>query len=155
MGKVYTSWKELTADLDRDRRGRKIVFTNGCFDILHLGHVRYLQEARRLGDFLVVGLNSDSSVQVLKGPTRPIQSEMARAEILAALACVDAVTIFGEQTAANLIREVRPDIYVKGGDYTPETIIEAPIVREAGGEVKVLKFTEGFSTSKIVEKMRL
>jgi D-beta-D-heptose 7-phosphate kinase/D-beta-D-heptose 1-phosphate adenosyltransferase len=158
MGQVFANSKDLSRELDRMRNqrpeGRKVVFTNGCFDILHLGHVRYLKEARALGDYLVVGLNSDQSVKGLKGPTRPVQSEDARAEILAALSCVDAVAIFSEPTAENLIREVKPDIYVKGGDYTVDTIIEAPIVLSYGGVVKVLKFTQGFSTSSIIEKMK-
>jgi len=158
MGKVFANSKDLSRELDLVRSqppvGRKVVFTNGCFDILHLGHVRYLKEARALGDYLVVGLNSDQSVKSLKGPTRPVQSEDARAEILAALSCVDAVAIFSEQTAENLISDVKPDIYVKGGDYTVHTIIEAPIVLAYGGVVKVLKFTPGFSTSSIIEKMK-
>ena len=135
-------------------KDEKIVFTNGCFDILHVGHVRYLQQARALGDFLVIGLNSDASVRALKGPERPVQSESNRAEILAALACVDYVTVFTEATAENVIREVKPDIYVKGGDWAVDKIIEAPIVLSYGGEVRSLQLVAGSSTTSIINRMR-
>lgn len=136
------------------RSQAKVVFTNGCFDILHVGHVRYLQEAKSLGEVLVIGLNSDSSVRSLKGSERPIQKESDRAEILAALACVDYVGIFSEDTADRIIRSVRPNIYVKGGDWSIEQIKEAPTVMELGGVVKSLPFHQGRSTTNIVEKMR-
>lgn len=154
MGRVIKSWHQLTTDLGAHRRGRKVVFTNGCFDILHVGHVRYLQEARAQGDLLVVGLNSDASVRALKGPERPVQSEDNRAEILAALGCVDYVTVFSEETPEKLIREVRPDVLVKGGDWTPDKIVGGPFVLSYGGEVKSLQFVEGNSTTSIIEKMR-
>ena len=154
MGLVFSSWKDLVADLKSKRSGRKVVFTNGCFDILHIGHVRYLQEARALGDFLVVGLNTDASVRKLKGPERPIQSESARAEIMAALGCVDYVTLFDQQTPDDLIHEVRPDVLVKGGDWTPDKIAGGPFVQSYGGLVKSLHFVDGFSTTSIVEKMK-
>ncbi len=154
MGKVVNSWKELSTDLAAKRAGRKVVFTNGCFDILHVGHVRYLKEARAQGDFLVVGLNTDASVRRLKGPERPIQNEGARAEIMASLACVDFVTWFDEETPEDLIREVRPDVLVKGGDWTVDKIAGGKFVQSYGGEVKSLTFVDCFSTTKIVEKIK-
>lgn len=153
MGRVFNSWKELTNDLANKRQGKKVVFTNGCFDILHVGHVRYLQEARAQGDFLVLGLNTDESVRRLKGPDRPLQNENARAEVLAALACVDYVTFFNEETPENLIHEVRPDVLVKGGDYTIDTIVGAKFVMSYGGQVKALQFVDGYSTTSIIKKM--
>jgi rfaE bifunctional protein nucleotidyltransferase chain/domain len=134
--------------------GERIVFTNGCFDLLHVGHVRYLKAARQLGDRLVVGLNSDTSVRALKGPERPILPEDERAELLDALACVDAVVVFGERTADRAIEAVRPDLYVKGGDYDPDRIPETPLVRRLGGEVRVLPFVEGRSTTSLVARIQ-
>lgn len=154
MGKVLASWKDLAHELSNRRAGRKVVFTNGCFDILHLGHVRYLQEARAQGDLLVVGLNTDASVTRLKGPDRPVQNETARSEVLAALACVDFVTLFDEETPGALIQAVRPDVLVKGGDYTIDQIVGASFVQSYGGEVRILQFVDGFSTSSIIKKMR-
>lgn len=133
-------------------QNKKIVFTNGCFDLLHVGHVRYLQEARSLGDALVVGINSDASVKRLKGPTRPIQIENDRAEILAALGCVDFTVIFAEDTPENLIQKVRPDILVKGGDWKISDIVGAPFVQSYGGQVMSLQFINGKSTTKLIEK---
>lgn len=132
----------------------KWVFTNGCFDLLHVGHIRYLQEARRCGDRLIVGVNSDTSVRRLKGSSRPIQTETDRAEILAALSCVDAVCVFGEDTPLELIREVQPDVLVKGGDWKPEQIVGADLVLARGGEVKSLSFIEGRSTTRLIEKSK-
>jgi D-beta-D-heptose 7-phosphate kinase/D-beta-D-heptose 1-phosphate adenosyltransferase len=154
MGKVVLNRTELVRELSAHRVGRKVVFTNGCFDILHVGHVRYLQQARALGDILVIGVNSDLSVRALKGSERPVQKESDRAEILAALGCVDYVTIFSETTAENAIRDVKPDIYVKGGDWAVEKIIEAPIVLSYGGEVRSLQLVEGSSTTAIIGRMR-
>lgn len=134
--------------------GKKIVFTNGCFDLLHVGHVRYLQEARRLGDILVVGVNSDASVKRLKGPTRPVQIEADRAEILAALGAVDFTVIFTEDTPENLIHKVRPDILVKGGDWKIDSIVGAPFVMSYGGQVMSLQFVDGKSTTKLIEKAK-
>jgi D-beta-D-heptose 7-phosphate kinase/D-beta-D-heptose 1-phosphate adenosyltransferase len=131
----------------------KTVFTNGCFDLLHVGHVRYLQAARQLGDRLVVGLNSDASVQMLKGPTRPLVSEDERAEVLAALSCVDYVTIFGEKTADKLLALLRPEIYAKGGDYTPENLPEALTVRAYGGKISIIPFVPGRSTTNLVNRI--
>ena len=135
------------------RRGKKIVFTNGCFDIIHAGHVRYLTAAKNFGDELIVGLNNDESVRKLKGASRPINSQADRAEVLLGLKAVDHVIFFGEQTAENLIAEVKPDIYVKGGDYTLETLPEAKIVQSYGGRVEFVNLVAGRSTTKIVEKI--
>lgn len=154
MGRVFHSWKDLASDLADKRQGRKVVFTNGCFDILHVGHVRYLQEARAQGDLLVVGLNTDESVKRLKGPDRPLNNEEARAEVLAALGCVDYVTLFNEETPAELIHVVKPEVLVKGGDYTIDKIVGAAFVMSYGGEVKALQFVDGFSTTSIIKKMQ-
>ena len=133
--------------------GQRVVFTNGCFDILHAGHVRYLQEARAQGDCLVLGLNTDASVQRLKGSSRPINNELDRAEVVGALACVDYVVLFGEQTAENLIAKVRPAVYVKGGDYTLETLPEAKIVQSYGGRVHFVEMVPGRSTTNVIKKI--
>ncbi len=132
--------------------GKKVVFTNGCFDIIHQGHTTYLKGARELGDFLIIGLNSDASVSKLKGPGRPVNGEMVRAANLMALQDVDAVTIFSEETPKALIEELRPDVLVKGGDYNVDDIVGADRVRADGGEVITLPFVPGFSTTKIIEK---
>lgn len=134
--------------------GKKVVFTNGCFDILHAGHVRYLNTARSFGDCLVLGLNSDASVRGFKGPTRPINCQDDRAEVIDALACVDYVVIFEERTAESIIAKVRPDVYVKGGDYTLETLPEAKIVMSYGGQVELAKLVEGRSTTNVIKKIQ-
>ena len=134
--------------------GGTIVFTNGCFDILHAGHVRYLTAAEAMGDFLVVGLNSDASVRRLKGEGRPIVPEADRAEVLDALRAVDIVTVFDEPTAEELVQLVKPDVYVKGGDYTVDTLPEAKIVQEAGGRVEFIPFVEGRSTTNVIERIK-
>ena len=154
MGQVLDSWDQLAEKIDQKRSGRKVVFTNGCFDILHVGHVRYLQDAKVQGDIRVVARNTDRSVRVLKGPTRPIQDEAARSEIMAALGCVDFVTLFDQDTPLELIQKLRPDVLVKGGDYEISTIVGAPFVMSYGGEVKALQFVPGSSTTSIVEKMQ-
>lgn len=155
MGKVCSDWNDLILALKPLReRKRRIVFTNGCFDILHVGHVRYLRDARAEGDLLVVGLNSDASVRDLKGADRPVQTESDRAEILAALECVDFVVIFNEDTPEKLIHQVRPDVLVKGGDYKIETIVGASFVLSYGGAVKALRFVPGSSTSAIIDRMK-
>jgi D-beta-D-heptose 7-phosphate kinase/D-beta-D-heptose 1-phosphate adenosyltransferase len=135
------------------RQGRRIVFTNGCFDILHRGHVAYLNRAKALGDILIVGLNSDDSVRRLKGPGRPINGIEDRAQVLAALSCVDHIVAFDEATPADLIRQLRPDVYAKGGDYTLERLPEAALVQELGGEVQILPLIEDRSTSRIIEQI--
>ena len=132
--------------------GRRVVFTNGCFDLLHLGHVDYLEQARHLGDALVVGLNTDASVSCLK-PGRPIQDETARARILAALAFVDAVVLFGEPTPLVLIELVQPDVLVKGDDYAPDTIVGHELVLARGGQVRTVPLVAGYSTSRIVARI--
>ena len=135
------------------RGGKQIVFTNGCFDIIHAGHVRYLTAAKNFGDVLIVGLNTDESVRRLKGANRPINCQDDRAEVLLALKAVDHVIFFGEQTAQALIAEVKPAVYVKGGDYTLATLPEAKIVQSYGGRVEFVNLVAGRSTTKIVEKI--
>ena len=147
---------EMSALRDRmDSAGRKLVFTNGCFDLLHAGHVRYLQQARALGDALVVGLNSDRSVRELKGEGRPLNTQEDRAEVLAALACVDFVVIFDGKRATELLRAVRPHIYSKGGDYTPDTLDaeERAALAQCGAKVEILPLVPGRSTTAIVGKI--
>src|SRR5919199_5636152 len=133
-------------------RGGRLVLTNGCFDLLHVGHVRYLQAARRLGDFLAVGVNSDASVRRLKGPTRPVVPAAERAEVVAALGCVDAVVIFDAATAEPLVAALRPDVYVKGDDYTEEALPEARLVRAYGGTVALLPTVPGASTTALIAR---
>ena len=134
--------------------GKKIVFTNGCFDIIHPGHVDYLCQARDLGGFLVLGLNTDNSVKRLnKAPNRPINSEYARAMVLAAMACIDAIVLFDEETPYELIKFLRPDVLVKGDDYEVEKIVGYDIVTSYGGKVATIPFLEGFSTTKIIQKI--
>ena len=134
-------------------QGRKIVFTNGCFDILHLGHIDYLSKAKDLGDLLIIGLNTDQSVSKIKGKNRPIQGEISRAMVLASLGFVDAVVFFGEDTPYNLIKTTQPDILVKGADYKPEDIIGYDIVKNNGGKVVTIEFLEGYSTTAIEKKI--
>ena len=133
--------------------GQKIVFTNGCFDILHPGHTRYLAAARELGDHLIVAVNSDSSVRAIKGPDRPIFSEYVRTELLAALGCVDSVLVFNEDNPLKVIQYLLPDVLVKGGDWTEETIIGADVVKKAGGIVKSIPYIDGFSTTDLINKI--
>lgn len=135
-------------------RGGRVVFTNGCFDILHLGHIRYLADARALGDTLVIGLNSDRSVRAIKGAERPVFNEDVRAESLLALRSVDYVIVFDEETPLKLILEVAPQILVKGGDWPVEKIVGSKEVLAAGGDVRSLPFLEGFSTTKLIERLR-
>jgi rfaE bifunctional protein nucleotidyltransferase chain/domain len=135
-------------------KGEKVVFTNGCFDIMHLGHVDYLEKARSLGDRLVLGLNTDDSVSRFKGPTRPIQDEHSRSRILAALQFIDLVVFFNEDTPLNLISELIPDVLVKGSDYLAENIVGADVVKRSGGVVKTIDFVPGYSTTRIVEKIK-
>jgi D-beta-D-heptose 7-phosphate kinase/D-beta-D-heptose 1-phosphate adenosyltransferase len=147
------SREDLLARFGRPRDYR-LVFTNGCFDILHRGHVEYLHQARTLGDFLVVGVNTDASVRALKGPGRPVVSEGDRAAILAALESVDAVTLFGESTPHLLLEAILPDVLVKGGDYSLEQIVGRKEVEAAGGEVLVLPFVPGRSTTDLLQTIR-
>ena len=144
LAKQVTSWQ---------LHNEKVVFTNGCFDILHLGHIDYLTKAADLGDRLIIAVNTDASVSSLKGPSRPIINEETRAMKLASLVFVDAVILFGEETPLKLITEVRPNVLVKGGDYTIDTIVGASEVQDNGGEVVVIPFLEGHSTTSIVNKI--
>ena len=139
-----------------EAQGRRLVFTNGCFDLLHVGHVRYLQEARALGDALLVALNGDESVRALKGPTRPINNEQDRAEVLAALACVDFVTLFHTPRVTEVIRAVRPHLYAKGGDYTVDSLDpgERAALAEAGTEIRILPLVPGKSTTATIAKSK-
>src|SRR4030066_259124 len=141
--------REIIGDLKA--KGKRIVFTNGCFDLLHIGHVRYLEKARALGDVLVVGVNSDTSVRELKGPKRPILPEEERAEILSGLGCVDYVTLFDEIDPLKLITSVRPDVLVKGGDWAKEQIVGKEAVERSGGEVFIIPFVKKASTSNLIE----
>jgi D-beta-D-heptose 7-phosphate kinase/D-beta-D-heptose 1-phosphate adenosyltransferase len=133
--------------------GHRIVFTNGCFDILHIGHITLLEQCRQFGDKLIVAINSDESVQCLKGPTRPVVNQNDRARVLAALASTDAVTIFDEETPLNLIRRIRPDVLVKGGDYTTATVVGAEDMMSWGGRVEIVPTVPGHSTSTIIARM--
>jgi len=155
LKKIFTS-----ADADYQRmltiwqfQGKKIVFTNGCFDILHLGHIDYLSKAKDMGDLLIIGLNTDLSVSKVKGKNRPIQNENSRAMVLASLGFVDVVVFFGEDTPYNLIKITQPDILVKGADYKPEDIVGYDIVKNKGGEVVTIEFLEGYSTTAIEKKI--
>lgn len=151
--KIYTDLHQLEMRLHVCRfKQQKIVFTNGCFDILHLGHIEILSKAADQGDFLILGLNSDSSVKLLKGENRPINKQEDRAVLLAALSFIDAVVIFNEETPEALIRKLNPDVLVKGGDYKPEQIAGADLVKAKGGEVVIIPFVEGYSTTGIIEK---
>ena len=133
---------------------KKIVFTNGCFDLLHVGHIRYLAQAKRLGDFLIIGLNSDSSVKELKGEDRPINSFEDRASLLSAIESVDLVVMFEEQTPENLIKDIVPDILVKGGDYNIKDIVGYQTVMQNGGQVKTLSFYDGYSSTNYINKIK-
>ena len=150
--KTWTAAKEIIAQWQE--AGEKVVFTNGCFDLLHLGHVHYLAQAKDLGDHLVVGVNADQSVSRLKGPHRPIKDENTRMHILAALACVDVVVLFEEDTPYNLIKTLLPDVLVKGGDWPPDQIVGADLVIQNGGVVRSLPFVEGFSTTNYENKIK-
>lgn len=141
------------AEAQRDA-GRSIVFTNGVFDLLHPGHVRYLKAARELGDVLIVGLNSDQSVRAIKGPERPIMPERERAEVLAALACVDAAAIFHDETPADIIRRIQPDVLVKGADWAADAIVGRDTVEARGGRVVRMPVETGWSSSAIIERAR-
>lgn len=134
---------------------KKTVFTNGCFDVLHYGHVTCLAKARQLGDLLIVGLNSDSSVRRLKGPSRPVNGQEARAMVLAALEIVDYVVLFDEDTPCRLITTIKPDVLTKGGDYTPENIAGADFVKNNGGQIVIIPLEEGFSSTNVINRLNL
>jgi D-beta-D-heptose 7-phosphate kinase/D-beta-D-heptose 1-phosphate adenosyltransferase len=148
---TYDALRTLVGELRS--HGKKIAFTNGCFDILHAGHVRYLEQARALGDVLIVAVNSDESVRSLKGGERPIVPEAERAELVAALRCVDYVTIFCETTPERLVAELRPDFYVKGGDWVKEDLPEAAIVEGYGGQVVTVPEVDGLSTTLLISRL--
>jgi len=148
----YNEIQKIAETLKAD--GKTVVFTNGCFDILHVGHVRYLQAAKELGDYLILGLNSDQSVRTIKGPTRPINQQDDRAEVVSALSSVDYVVIFDQPTAENLVAEVKPAIYVKGGDYNIKDLPEAAIVAKHGGQTILIPEVPGKSSSTIIKKMQ-
>ena len=152
MGQILT--RNVLIDVIKDLRENniKIAATNGCFDILHVGHLRYLSEAKKFGDILIVGLNSDKSVKILKGETRPINQQNDRAQVLAALNCVDYVVIFDEISPIELLKSIKPDVYVKGADYTLETLPEAKPLLELGINIKFVDFVLGKSTSNIIQK---
>jgi D-glycero-beta-D-manno-heptose 1-phosphate adenylyltransferase len=135
-------------------QGKRIVFTNGCFDLLHPGHMRYLYAARQLGDYLVVAVNTDRSVKIIKGANRPVQSQDERTELLAALSFVDAVVLFDEDNPLKVIQHLVPNVLVKGGDWTEDKIIGADVVKQAGGVVKSLPFVSGYSTTALIEKIK-
>lgn len=150
--KKILGWEELKIEVDnRRRRGERIAFTNGCFDILHVGHVRYLKEARKRGDLLILALNSDASVRAIKGERRPLLPENERAEVVASLEAVDYVTLFHETTPLRLIEYLRPDVLVKGGDWSEEAVVGRDAVRSWGGNVVIVPMVEGASTTNIVE----
>jgi D-glycero-beta-D-manno-heptose 1-phosphate adenylyltransferase len=152
--KILSREKAVAHVHDLKRRGRKVVFTNGCFDILHPGHARYLQAAKELGDILIVAINSDRSVRTIKGPNRPIMPQAERAEVMAALESVDFVTIFDEPTPRELITEMLPNVLVKGGDWALDQIIGREEVEAAGGTVVSIPVVEGYSTSRIIQGAR-
>ena len=152
--KKILSWEALKNEVERRRgEGQKIAFTNGCFDILHVGHVRYLEEARKTGDFLILALNSDASVRAIKGEKRPLVPEQERAEVVASLVAVDYVTLFDETTPLKLIEYLRPNCLVKGGDWQEETVVGRDAVLSWGGRVVLVPVVEGASTTNIVEKI--
>jgi D-beta-D-heptose 7-phosphate kinase/D-beta-D-heptose 1-phosphate adenosyltransferase len=147
--------QEIKEEIEKLKaKGQKIVFTNGCFDILHPGHTRYLSSARALGDYLVVAVNSDRSVRAIKGEGRPIIPQAERAELVAAMSFVDGVIIFDEDNPLRVIESLMPDVLVKGGDWKEEDVIGADVVKKAGGEVKRISFVNGFSSSDLIEKIR-
>lgn len=153
MNKIL-SWEALKIEVERRRsQGEKIVFTNGCFDILHVGHVRYLREARTKGNLLILALNSDVSVRAIKGERRPLLPEAERAEVVASLEAVDYVTLFNDATPLKLIEYLQPDVLVKGGDWEEEAVVGRDAVRSWGGEVLLVPVSEGASTTNIVEKI--
>ena len=153
MGIVVDRKNIITLINDLKKQGLKIVTTNGCFDILHIGHLRYLKKAKSLGDILVVALNSDSSTKALKGESRPVNNQNDRAELLSNLNCVDIVVIFDEISPEKLLVEIAPDIHTKGADYTIETLPEAKAIIEAGGKIEFIEFVEGKSTTNTIKKI--
>lgn len=154
MGEVVKRENIRTIVKKLQASGKTVVTTNGCFDILHVGHVRYLQKTKEFADFSIVLLNSDKSVKLIKGEGRPINNEEDRAEILCALACVDYVVLFNESSPGDLLGEIKPDVHTKGADYSIETLPEADIILKNGGRIEFISFVEGKSTTKTIEKMK-
>lgn len=154
MGKLIKREEVQPLLADLRSQGKTIVTTNGCFDILHVGHVRYLQKTKTFADISLVCLNSDVSVKKIKGPDRPVNNENDRAEILCALSCVDYVVLFDESSPEKLLCEIKPDVHTKGADYTVETLPEAKAIMENGGRIEFISFVEGKSTTSIIEKMK-
>lgn len=154
LDKIVGRERLVAVAADAHRASRRVVFTNGCFDLLHVGHVRYLAAARDAGDLLIVGLNDDASVRRLKGPSRPLVAEAARAEVVAALGTVDYVTLFGEDTPYALIAAVQPDVLVKGSDWAAEDVVGRDVVEARGGRVILIPVVAGFSTTSLVERLR-
>lgn len=152
--KILTREQAITQANQWRAEGQQIVFTNGCFDIIHLGHIDYLEKARNLGDRLILGLNTDASVSCIKGPLRPVVNEYARSRLMAALAFVDAVTLFGEPTPIELIEALRPNVLVKGNDYTVSNIVGADFVLAQGGRVETVALVPGYSTSTLIERIK-
>jgi len=150
--KNLSDLKNIISELKR--KGKKIVFTNGCFDVLHIGHIRYLKEAKKYGDILVVGLNSDLSVRKLKGKNRPYIEEKERAEILSCLEMVDYIILFDEETPLRIIKELKPDVIVKGGDYTEEEVVGGDFIKKHGGKVVIVPLVKNRSTTLLVEKIK-
>ena len=153
LGKVVTQEDLIQIIKEGQKEGKTFVATNGCFDILHIGHVRYLQKTKSLADYSVVMLNSDSSVKMLKGDDRPINNQFDRAEILSALSCVDYVVLFNEKSPAGLLEKIKPDIYTKGADYTLETLPERDVILKNGIKVEFIEFVQGRSTTNIINKI--
>ncbi len=152
---IIEDWDKLTNELNELKsQGKRIIFTNGCFDILHLGHVSYLKQAKELGDILVLALNTDDSVKKLKGDSRPINNQQDRALVINELKSIDYVTFFSEDTPYNIIKTLKPNIIAKGGDYSPEQVVGKDIVESYGGKVEIIPFVEGKSTTNTINKMR-
>ena len=154
MAKILKKNEIIKLSEKLKKENKTLVFTNGCFDILHIGHVRYLKESKKFGDFLIVGLNSDSSVKKIKGDTRPINNESDRAELLSEFNCVDFIVIFDESSPKKLIDEIKPNIYTKGADYTLETLPEKDVVIKNNIKVEFIKFVEGKSTTKTLKALQ-
>ena len=154
MKKLFSLKKLLEILRTEKKKGKKIVFTNGCFDIIHIGHIRYLKKAKALGDLLVLGLNTDSSVKILKGKHRPIMNEKERAEILGSFEMIDYIVLFNEETPIKLISKIKPDILVKGADYKGKEVVGTDVVKKSGGKIKLIKFEKGKSTSALIKKIK-
>jgi rfaE bifunctional protein nucleotidyltransferase chain/domain len=154
MGKVIGNDDLVKVIKDIKENKKTIVLTNGCFDILHIGHARYLEEAKKLGDYLFIGINSDNSVKKLKGNDRPLNNENDRAELLSYFSSIDYLVIFNEDTADNLILKIKPDIYAKGGDYTIESLPEAETISKVGARAAFISFVDGYSTTRLIEKTK-